>query len=77
MVRASALELVDLRFIPLVESHQKTLKNGIHSFSAWCSAFMGGCKEQAGNFACCALGQGTQQDVPSLCGRQVAQTPRK
>ena len=35
MVRASALKSVDLGFIPLVESYQKTLKNGIHSFSAW------------------------------------------
>ena len=46
-------------FIPLVESYQKTLKNGIYSFPAWRSAFMGGCGEQAGKFACCVLGQGT------------------
>ena len=37
-VRASASKSVDLEFIPQVESHQKTLKNGIHSFPAWCSA---------------------------------------
>ena len=59
VVRASASQSVDLGFIPLVESHQKTLKNGIYSFSAWRSAFMGGCGEQAGKFACCVLGQGT------------------
>ena len=59
VVRASALQSVDLGFIPLVESYQKTLKNGIHSFPAWRSAFMGGCGEQAGKFACCVLGQGT------------------
>ena len=59
MVRASALKSVDLGFIPLVESYPKTLKNGIRSFSAWRSAFMGGCGEQAGKFACCVLGQGT------------------
>ena len=60
VVRASALQSVDLGFIPLVESYQKTLKNGIRSFPAWRSAFMGGCGEQAGNkFACCVLGQGT------------------
>ena len=41
MVRASASQSVDWRFIPFVESYQKTLKNGIHSFSAWCSAFKG------------------------------------
>ena len=59
VVRASALQSVDLGFIPLVESYQKTFKNGIHSFPAWRSAFVGGCKEQAGKFACCVLGQGT------------------
>ena len=59
VVRASTLQSVDLGFIPLVESYQKTLKNGIYSFPAWRSAFMGGCGEQAGKFACCVLGQGT------------------
>ena len=38
MVRASALQSVDLGFIPQVKSYQKTLKNGIYSFPAWCSA---------------------------------------
>ena len=71
MVRASASQLVDLGFNPLVESYQKTLKNCIHSFPAWPSAFMGDCGEQAGKFACCVLGQGTQRDAPPLCGRQV------
>ena len=59
VVRASASQSVDFGFIPLVESYQKTLKNGIHSFPAWRSAFRGGCREQAGKFACCVLGQGT------------------
>ena len=59
VVRASASQSVDLGFIPFVESYQKTLKNGIYSFPAWRSAFMGGCGEQAGKFACCVLGQGT------------------
>ena len=59
VVRASASQSVDLGFIPLVESYQKTLKNGICSFPAWRSAFMGGCGKQAGKFACCVLGQGT------------------
>ena len=59
VVRASASQSVDLGFIPFVESYQKTLKNGIHSFPAWRSAFRGGCGEQAGKFACCVLGQGT------------------
>ena len=59
VVRASALQSIDLRFIPLVESYQKTLKNGICNFPAWRSAFMGGCGAQASKFACCVLGQGT------------------
>ena len=59
VARASALQSVDLGFITLVESYQKTLKNGICSFPAWRSAFRGGCGEQAGKFACCVLGQGT------------------
>ena len=59
VVKASASQSVDLGFILLVESYQKTLKNGIHSFPAWRSAFRGGCGEQAGKFACCVLGQGT------------------
>ena len=58
-VRASASQSVDLGSNPLVESYQKTLKNGIHSFPAWRSAFRGGCGEQTGKFACCVLGQGT------------------
>ena len=59
VVRASASQSVDLGFIPLVESYQKTLKNGIYSFLAWRSAIMGVCGEEAGKFACCVLGQGT------------------
>ena len=59
MVGASASQSMNLEFIPLVESYQRTSKNGIHSFPAWRSAFMRGCGEQAGKFAYCVLGQGT------------------
>ena len=41
VVRASASQSVDLGFISLVGSYQKTLKNGIHSFPAWRSAHKG------------------------------------
>ena len=41
VVRASASQSVDLGFISLVESYQRTLKNGIYSFSAWRSAHKG------------------------------------
>ena len=50
MIKASALQLVDLGFILLVESCQMTLKNGICNFSAWRSAFRGCYGEQAGKF---------------------------
>ena len=59
VIRASASQSGDLGFIPLFESYQKTLKNGIHSFPAWRSGFKEGRGEQAGKFACCVLGQGT------------------
>ena len=59
VVKAPASQSVDQGFSPLVESYQKTLKNGIRSFPAWRSAFREGCGEQAGKFACCVLGQGT------------------
>ena len=59
VVRASASHSVNTEFSSLVESYQKTLKNGIHSSPAWRLAFMGGCGEQAGKFACCVLVQGT------------------
>ena len=71
VVRASALQSVDLGFIPLVESYQNILKNVIYSLPAWRSAFMGSCGQQAGKFTCCVLGQGIQRDAPPLCGRQV------
>ena len=58
VVRAFDLQSVDLGFNPFVESSRKTLKNGIPSLPAWCSAFRGGCGEQAGKFACCVAGQG-------------------
>ena len=59
VVGASASQSVDLWLIPFVESYQKTLKNDIHSFPAWRSAFEGGCGEQTAKFACCVFGQGT------------------
>ena len=73
VVRASASQSADLEFIPLVESYQKTLKNGIHGFPAWCSAFSGGCGEQADKFVVVSLGKTLNGTPPPLCGRQVAQ----
>ena len=51
VVRAPTSQSVEVGFNPLVESYQKTLKNGIHSFPAWRSTFRGGRGEQAGKFA--------------------------
>ena len=59
VIRVPDLQSVDLGFIPVVESYQKTLKNGIHSLPTWSSAFEEGCGEQAGKLASCVLGQGT------------------
>ena len=59
VVRASASQSVDLGFIFLVESYQKTLKNGIQSFPAWRSAFKGCCGKQASKFDWRIFGQGT------------------
>ena len=76
--RTSASQSVDLGFIPLVESYQKTLKNGMHSFPAWRSAFRGGCGEQAGKFALIvSLGKALKETPLPSFGRQVAQTALK
>ena len=64
VVRASASQSVDLGFIPLVESYHKTLKNGIHSFPACCSAFMGDCGEQAGKSFVVSLGKALNGTPP-------------
>ena len=60
------MQSVDLEFIPLVESYQKTFENGIHSLPAWHSAFKECCREQAGKLACCVFGQGTYEDTTTL-----------
>ena len=62
-VRASALQSIDLGFISLDKSYLKTLKYGIYGFPACRTARKGQCGEQAGKFACCVLGQGTQRVV--------------
>ena len=66
MVTASASQLINPIFISLVESCQKTLKNDIHSFLPWCSAFREGCIKQAGKFAFCVVGHGTQRDASAF-----------
>ena len=48
VVRACASQSADPKFIALVESYQKTVKNSIHSFPAWRSEFRENWREQAG-----------------------------
>ena len=64
VVRASASQSVDLGFIPYVESYQKTLKTGIHSFPALALSMK---KDSVENkLACCVLGQGTRRGASIL-----------
>ena len=57
VVRASASLSVDLGFIPLVESYQKTLKDAIYSFPAWRSEFMGGVENKPASSLVVSLGK--------------------
>ena len=69
MVRA--WQSVDLRFVPQVESYQKTLKNGIHSFPAWRSAREDSEIKMA-SLVVVSLGKARNGMPPSSCGKQVA-----
>ena len=72
-MRASASQSVDLGFIPLVESYQKTFKNGIHSFPAWRSALKRDSVEnKPASLLVVSLGKTLNGTPPPLCGRQVA-----
>ena len=77
VVRATTSQSVDLGFIPLVDPYQKTLKNRIYSFPAWRSAFMGVVENKPASSLVVSLGKALNGTPPSLCGRQVAQTPWK
>ena len=78
VVRAFALQSVDLRFNPLVESYQKTLKKLVST------AFLLGARHlrevvenKSASSLVVSLGRALNGTPPPLCGRQVAQTPRK
>ena len=64
MIGASASQLVDLGFIIVVESHQKTVNvvSAASLLGVWYLKGVGG--EQAGKFTFCVHGQGTKQDGP-------------
>ena len=73
LVRPSASQSVNLGFIPYVESYQKTLKNGIHSFPAWRSAQKRNSVEnKPASLLVVCLGKALSGMPPCLCGKQVA-----
>ena len=72
IVKPSASQSVDLRFIPQVESYQMTLKNGIHSFSAWRSAHRDRVDNKPASLLVVSLGKALNKMPPSLCGRKAA-----
>ena len=72
VLRASALQSVDLGFIPFVELYQKTSKTSIHSFPAWRSAFKkDGVDSKPESLLVAPLGKALNGTSLSLCGRQV------
>ena len=73
VLRAFALHSVNMGFIPLVESHQKTSKNGIHYFIAWRSAQKRESVEnKPASLLVVSLDKTLNGMPPSLCGRPVA-----
>ena len=70
-VRASASSSVNLGFIPQVESYQKTLKNGIHSFPACRLAHRDSVENKPASLLVVSLGKALNGMPPSSCGRQM------
>ena len=71
VVRASVSQSVDLGFISQVESYQKTLKNGIHSFPAWRSHIRDSVENKPASLLVVSLGKALNGTPPSLCGKQM------
>ena len=73
MVRAFALQSVDLGFISPVESYQKTLKIGIHSVPARQGAQQNGdsVENKPESLLVVSLGKALNGMLPSICGSQV------
>ena len=69
VVRASALQSVDLKFTSQVESYQKFLKNGIHSFPAWRSANRDSVENKPASLLVVSLGKTLNEVHLSLRGR--------
>ena len=71
MIKASVSQSVDLGFTPLVDSYQKTLKNGIHSFPAWRLAHSVSVENKPASLLVVSLGKAGNGMPPSSCGIRV------
>ena len=77
MVRASASQSVDLGFIPLVESYQKTLKMVSIASLLGARHLLEVVENKPASSLVVSLGKALNGTPPPLCGRQVAHKPRK
>ena len=78
VVRVSASQSVDLMFIALVESYQKTfLKMVSKAFLLGAQHIEEIVENKPASLFVVTLGKALNGTLPSLCGRQVDQTPRK
>ena len=71
-IKALPSQSVHPGFISQVESYQKTLKNVIHSFPAWCSALRDNVENKPASLFVVFLGKALNWVSLSSCGRQVA-----
>ena len=71
VVKASALQSVDLRLISQVESYQKTFKNHIYSFPAWRSTNRDSVENKPASLLVVSFGKTLNGITPSLCGTQM------
>ena len=71
MVRASASQSVDLGFISLVESYQKTLKMVFTASLLGAQQNRNSVKNKPASFLVVSLGKALNGMPPSLCGRQM------
>ena len=79
VVRASASQSVDLLFISLVESYQKTLKMVPVSMASLLAArhLWEVVENKPASSLVVSLGKALNGTPPRLCGRQVAHKPQK
>ena len=71
MVRASASQSVDLGFISLVESYQKTLKMVFTASLLGAQHIRDSVENKPASFLVVSLGKALNGMPPSLCGRQM------